>query len=222
MGMMVDFSRIGGVLLFGLAFAVLCIVGKVAGCGLAAYPLGFNTRGALRIGVGMMPRQEVALIVASVALSAGALGRDIFGGVVVMTFVTTLLAPILLARLFDGRSGLRREAKEPDHATERFSIELPTPQLADLVARRMVEAFRREAFFVHHRVELGMYEMRKETSTVFLEEKDNTIVFYTNPANLHYTRLIVLEEMIALREVFRSAADFGHDGQLKQLLMGED
>ena len=48
----------------------------------------------------MMPRGEVALIVASIGISTGVIDRVTFGFVVVMTVVTTVVAPAFLPRLF--------------------------------------------------------------------------------------------------------------------------
>ena len=58
---------------------------------------GFNRYGALRIGVGMVPRGEVALIIAGIGLTSGAITQDIFGVAILMTVVTTLLGPSLLS-----------------------------------------------------------------------------------------------------------------------------
>lgn len=113
MGMMVDFTRMGSALLFGLLLTLLAIIGKVGGCGLPAFISGFNSLGASRIGVGMMPRGEVALIVAGVGLAKGAINLQEFGVAVMMTFVTTFLAPILLVPLFRAaESGLQARLKE--------------------------------------------------------------------------------------------------------------
>ncbi len=113
MGMLVDFSAMKGVIIFSLIITFLAIIGKVVGCGLPALVSGFNMRGAYRIGIGMLPRGEVALIVAGIGLSSGAIGRDIFGVAIFMTFVTTLMAPILLVPAFNrGGSGKRRRDGE--------------------------------------------------------------------------------------------------------------
>ncbi len=108
MGMLVNVQETTHALAFGMVLTLLAIVGKLVGCGLPALASGFNTLGASRIGVGMLPRGEVALIVAGVALSRGAIPQDIYGVAVLMTIITTLLAPIFLVPLFrNTRSGLR-------------------------------------------------------------------------------------------------------------------
>ena len=109
MGMLVDFRAMEAVLLFGLVISLLAIVGKVFGCGLPALAVGFNQWGAGRIGVGMMPRGEVALIVAGVGLSRGIIQPDLFGVSIMMTFITTVLAPLALVPIFrKGGLGTRR------------------------------------------------------------------------------------------------------------------
>ena len=221
-GMMLDFGSLGDMLLLGLLFAAAGIVGKAVGCGAPAYLLGFNTWGAVRIGIGMMPRQEVALIVAGIGLSAGVLDAGMLGPVIVLTFVTTLLTPTILGGVFNDRSGLRRKEEEPPRASAEFAVSLPTEEVARLVAERMVDAFRREEFFVHHRSELGIYEMRKEDITVFLRLEGADLVFATSGDSLQYARIVVFEEMIALREIFKQASHVGAQDDMKRLLLGPD
>lgn len=117
MGMLVNFTAMGNVLLFGLVISVLAIIGKVCGCGLPALGVGFNRLGAWRVGIGMLPRGEVALIVAGVGLAAGVIGSDIFGVAIMMTIVTTLLAPVLLVPAFRTSASGRRAPDAARHAT---------------------------------------------------------------------------------------------------------
>ena len=100
MGMLVDVTVIGGVLLFGAVLSVLAIISKVAGSGFPALAVGFNRVGSWRIGIGMLPRGEVALIIAGIGLSRGIIGSDIFGVTILMTVVTTFMAPLILVPSF--------------------------------------------------------------------------------------------------------------------------
>lgn len=110
MGMLVDIAAMQNAIVFGLVISVLAIVSKVVGSGGPALVSGFNLRGGARIGVGMMPRGEVALIIAGVGLTEGIIGHDLFGVSIMMTVLTTLLAPILLVPLFrKGGPGAKRE-----------------------------------------------------------------------------------------------------------------
>ena len=70
---------------------------------------GFNSRGAARVGVGMLPRGEVALIMAGVGISHAIIGQDLYGIAIIMTIITTAAAPPILALLFrNNASGLRQ------------------------------------------------------------------------------------------------------------------
>ncbi len=113
MGMLVDVRALGGVLGFGIVLTVLAIIGKVAGSGLPALLAGFNRRGSWRIGVGMLPRGEVALIMAGIGVSSGIIDSDLYGVAILMTIITTALAPPILAMSFrGGESGLRSPADQ--------------------------------------------------------------------------------------------------------------
>ena len=100
MGMMVNLRSMTEALLFGSVLTVLAILSKVLGCGIPAMATGFNSLGSLRIGLGMLPRGEVALIIAGVGLASKIIDGEVFGVAVMMAIVTTILAPILLVPAF--------------------------------------------------------------------------------------------------------------------------
>ncbi|HAH04159.1 MAG: Sodium/hydrogen exchanger [Parcubacteria group bacterium GW2011_GWA2_43_17] len=113
MGMLVNFQAMLSALAFGLVITLFAIVGKIIGCGLPALFSGFNFLGSLRIGFGMLPRGEVALIVAGVGLAAGVINQEIFGVSIMMTIITTLMAPLILVPLFKiNKPGLRQAAEQ--------------------------------------------------------------------------------------------------------------
>jgi len=94
----------GNLLWFTIAIAFVAIIAKIAGCLIGAKLGGFNMVESLRVGMGMVSRGEVGLIVASVGLSAGIIGRDIFSSMIIMVLVTTLATPALLKISFRGHS----------------------------------------------------------------------------------------------------------------------
>ena len=109
MGMLVDVGSMLNAVIFGLVLSVLAILSKLLGCGVPALATGFNFLGSTRIGVGMTPRGEVALIIAGIGLSQGIIGQELFGVSIMMTIITTLIAPVVLIRLFGMEgTGLRR------------------------------------------------------------------------------------------------------------------
>jgi Kef-type K+ transport system membrane component KefB len=67
----------------------------------------------LRVGVGMMPRGEVALIVALVGLQSKIVTQSTYAIVVLMTAVTTLLAPPLMRYVFRDEIKHREEEAIP-------------------------------------------------------------------------------------------------------------
>ncbi len=115
MGTLVDFKAMSAALVFGLVISLFAIIGKVIGCGVPAFFSGFNFLGSSRIGIGMLPRGEVALIVAGIGLSAGIIGNEVFGVSIMMTLITTLMTPIILVPLFKiPKSGIRSVEAEPE------------------------------------------------------------------------------------------------------------
>ena len=79
---------------------VLAIAGKVLAGIVGARSMG--RRSALAVGVGMMPRGEVGILVASIGLSLGVINGDLYAAVIGMSMLTTLIAPPLLKPLFRG------------------------------------------------------------------------------------------------------------------------
>ncbi len=90
----------GGLMGIALAVTALALIGKIVGCGAAVSGLGLRSIGI--VGVGMAPRGEVGLIVAGLGLSLGAIPNDIFSVVVIMSILTTLIAPPVLRILYAG------------------------------------------------------------------------------------------------------------------------
>jgi Na+:H+ antiporter len=108
LGMLVNLQAMSGALTFGLLITLFAILGKMIGCGVASLGCGFNLLGAYRIGVGMIPRGEVALIIAGYGLTRGVVDQQMFGVAIFMTLITTLLAPIFLVPAFRNQTpGIR-------------------------------------------------------------------------------------------------------------------
>ena len=103
-GLMVDISAVTTeVIISFVAVLILAIIGKYFGCGLGA-KLGDKTtdRNSFNIiGIGMIPRGEVGIIVASIGL--GIFGNEflpLYTIVVLMSVATTIIAPPLLSIAF--------------------------------------------------------------------------------------------------------------------------
>ncbi len=98
----------GNLLGTAVVISLLAIFSKVIGCGLPLIHQGW--RMALQVGIGMMPRGEVALIVALVGLQSRIVSQSTYAIVVLMTAVTTLLAPPLMRYVF--REEIRHRGEE--------------------------------------------------------------------------------------------------------------
>jgi Kef-type K+ transport system membrane component KefB len=88
----------GGFFWVAIIISVLALVSKLVGCGLPMLKYGW--REALKVGVGMTPRGEVALIVALIGLQMNMVSQRAYAIVIFMTGITTLIAPPVLRYLF--------------------------------------------------------------------------------------------------------------------------
>jgi Kef-type K+ transport system membrane component KefB len=211
MGMMVNLAVVLPVLKIGLVYALLSIVSKVAGCGLPALFCGFNRHGAIRIGVGMLPRGEVALIVAGIGLTTGAIGQDIFGIAILMTFVTTILGPILLTGSFENPvPGLRHPDDVAKAQSRTILLPFATSDMAEFVLARIVRAFRHEEFYVYRLTpDTPTYHIRKDDIFFILECEGREIRLSTTVQHETMARLMVAEEMLNLRSMLHMAQENG-------------
>ena len=103
-GLRVNTSVFHSPALLGLAAALLvaAVAGKLFGCGLGGLSLGF--RDAARVGVGMIPRGEVTMVIAQLALTMGIIRQEMFGVVVLVAVASALLAPMLIGVAFERRT----------------------------------------------------------------------------------------------------------------------
>lgn len=90
----------GEIILFAIGFVIVALICKIIGCGLMARVCGFKGNDALKIGVGMMTRGEVALIVSQKGLSVGMLSPVYFTAVILLIIVSSIATPIILKVLY--------------------------------------------------------------------------------------------------------------------------
>jgi Kef-type K+ transport system membrane component KefB len=105
-GLQLDFGEYAEPETLGLLAAVtaVAIATKFAGSWLGARSLG--AREAAVVGIGMVPRGEVGIVIAGIALAEGAVSQRFFAVVVGMSVLTTILAPPVL----------RAVARRPDQS----------------------------------------------------------------------------------------------------------
>jgi Kef-type K+ transport system membrane component KefB len=109
-----------------LAFVtLLAVVSKLIGGGLGAISLG--RKSALIVGVGMVPRGEVGIIVASLGQQAGVFSPRIYAIIIAMSLLTSVIAPPVLKTL------LANAPQKPDDADMPVGLEVPSDDHDHLV-----------------------------------------------------------------------------------------
>jgi len=90
---------------FVIGFILIAIFSKLIGAGIGVRLTGLDNIRAFRIGSGMIPRGEVALIVANMALKRNLISSDILSATILMVIVTALITPLLLKHGFTRLGG---------------------------------------------------------------------------------------------------------------------
>ncbi len=97
LGVLMDFHVITpNLILFILALTAVAIITKVIGCGVTARLLGMNIKDSVVTGFGMMPRGEVAMIVALIGLNQSLILPDTYAALILMSLLTTIIVPLVL------------------------------------------------------------------------------------------------------------------------------
>lgn len=204
MGMLVDIRQFlsPSVLIAGLVFTVVAVLAKVIGCGLPALFVGFNPKGALRIGTGMVPRGEVALIIAGIGMSGGILSSDIFGMAIMMTLLTTVLAPFGLnaALKIKGR-GTRKDQEKGEAKSAVFNF--PSEEVALLVTDTMTHQLQSENFYVRTMdMDENLAQVRKDDLAFSMQLDGSTLNVNAAEQNMPVVMTTVFEAVATLNSSF--------------------
>jgi Kef-type K+ transport system membrane component KefB/mannitol/fructose-specific phosphotransferase system IIA component (Ntr-type) len=224
MGMMVNVREIASapVLIFGGVYTLAAILAKVIGCGGPALLLGFNGRGALRIGAGMVPRGEVALIIAGIGLASGVLTNQLFSVIIVMTLVTTLAAPPLLnvALKIPGQ-GTRKPVKDADSAQAIWEFE--SDEIADLVVDMLLKELRAEGFYVQMmNIDDGLSQARKDDIALSITEEESAVTIETSRSDMPFVKNAVYEVILRLSDTIQKLKASADPAAMKKELLDPD
>jgi Kef-type K+ transport system membrane component KefB len=107
LGVLADFRAVTPDLVFFLvALTLVAIITKVIGCGLPAKLAGLSSKDSLVVGFGMVPRGEVAMIIALIGLQQGIIDQGLYVALVLMSLLTTVITPIIYRNwLYKGELG---------------------------------------------------------------------------------------------------------------------
>ena len=206
MGMQIDLGamRSPPILIFGLVYAVVALLSKVVGCGLPALLANFNLRGAARIGFGMAPRCEVALVIAGVGLSAGLLPAEILAAVIIMVMVNAVLASPVMMMLFRSDASGTRKAVTGDKARTSVPFEFPSIEMTGFFVGKLVDVFESEGFFVHHiSRRQRLYQLRKDGTVIDFSHSGNTLTFTCRQGDVHLVHTAAYEALAVLEQAIR-------------------
>jgi len=88
---------------FTLALVVVAIVSKIIACYGAGLLSGLNNKESIALGIGMIPRGEVAMVILVLGAGLGVLSASVFSSFLILIFVSVFLTPVLLSPLLSGK-----------------------------------------------------------------------------------------------------------------------
>ena len=211
-GMSVDVTKLfsQNVLICGGVYTLFAILSKLIGCGGPALLLGFNLKGGFRIGAGMIPRGEVALIIAGIGLAAKdaagnpIVNQELFGVVILMTLVTTLVAPPILniSLSIKGR-GTKKEVASSE--SQQFEWDFKNQELTHLVMDILNRDLRSEGFYVQlMNIYEGISTARRGDTAISLKEVESKIIIETAEEDMGFVKGELYEIMLRLNKSMQS------------------
>ncbi len=202
MGMMVDVSQFAdaNILIAGFVYTLIAIVAKIVGSGLPTLLFGFTPIGALRVGIGMVPRGEVALIIAGIAAAHG--HTEVLGVAVLMTLITTLLAPPLLVQAFNIKKPGHKHENEEDNSEPLAVYDFPNRATTKAILEVIIRNLSKEGFFTHQiDPENDLYQARHADIVITISAKGTSISFTAPKSNLPFVRVVVADALTEYESV---------------------
>lgn len=219
MGMLVNLHTItSGVIIFGIVYSIVCMLGKILGCGLPSLLTGFNKTGALRIGIGMMPRGEVGLIIAGIGISNGFINQDIYGvGIMMVLSGIIVTPPMLNAVLRIKKKGTSIELKEEENET--FEFDFYSPEKNDFFINYIVEYFDKEGFHITKMIlDYEVYQVRKDKVFIKISKFPTSIAFTSRKEDMHFVKTLVYESALKLQDNIEKFNEKTHLLEIKDSL----
>ena len=224
MGMMVNLHNLFSfeVLIFGSLFSALAIIAKLIGCGTPALFLNFNFLGSLRIGMGMVPRGEVALIIAGIGLSSGRLNPTMFSISIFMTLLTTLLPPPLISLLIKNpKKGTKKDVKGFDSTIIEYSF--PSGEVRELIVSKILSSIENEGFFVN-KVEMDqpVFHMRKDAVFFSMNYDEQKIYFNSDKSDVSFIKTVVYESILSIHDVINKLKALAKPDDMRKDLVSDN
>jgi len=210
------------VLIFGITYTVIAIIGKIIGTGGPALLLGFNYAGAIRIGTGMIPRGEGALITCGIGLAAGAINNQHFSAAVFMIFLTIVASPAFLGlALKIPMQGTRKHVKNDDSVHEIWKFE--SGEIADLIMSNLLKDLRGEGFFIQTmNLDEGLSHARKGDIAISITREDKSISFATSRNDMPLVKNEIYEVIINLSQIIERLKKSTDPDEMKEELLDDE
>ncbi|MFN2310900.1 MAG: cation:proton antiporter [Spirochaetia bacterium] len=186
-------------LVLGLSAAFFSSIFKLFGTTTPAFWANFNRRGVLRIGFGLMPREETALVIAAVGLAAGLMDESVFRIGVLMVLFSILVGTPIYSKL---TSGKERGTREPVRGAEPMTLpfHFPNAEVTRLVASAVIDAVRAEDFFFFRmHTSPPTYQFRRDRVFFSLRHDETSIEFTSDPEDAGYVRTLMHETLVQIR-----------------------
>ncbi|MFC1864955.1 cation:proton antiporter [Chloroflexota bacterium] len=94
---------------FILILTGVALLTKFIGCGVPAKLQGISARDSAIIGIGMIPRGEVAMIIALIGLNNNLITQNTYAALVLMSLLTTIIPPLILRNWFFKQKGKKEK-----------------------------------------------------------------------------------------------------------------
>jgi Kef-type K+ transport system membrane component KefB len=100
-GASVNLSAFLSIGVFALIVLIVGIAGKIIGCGIGAKIGGLSGKDSLLVGVGMIPRLEMAIVTVTIAISHGVIkdeliAHKLLATTILLCIVTALISPLMI------------------------------------------------------------------------------------------------------------------------------
>lgn len=217
MGMQVNLQEMfsPSMLLFGVVYALGAIIAKVIGSGGPSFFLNFNKLGALRVGLGMIPRGEVALIIGGIGLSREYLDPEVYSSSILMTLVTTMIAPVLLSRSLNKNKGTKKDVVFDEMIENNY--EFPSAEIADLIETKLLQAFKSEGFFVNRvEAEEKIFRFQREATMITYTRHEKAMCIESVANDTIYVKGVVYETLADMQTVIEKLKNMAKPEKLKK------
>ncbi len=180
LGFSVTFDITAAQVGFVVLLTLLVIVGQILSAGGMALRVGLPFREALTVGVGMCARAEMALILASLALSRGAFDQATFTVLIFTAFLLNLFTPLALkgcAVLLQGRAARQQDAPRGVVLIDKFGDPLVEERFTGQLPRSLPEVQEEDVVIYGFgpEVEGLMEELQSRGRPAVVVEEDETV-----------------------------------------------